>query len=182
MRIVLCLALIIVCVFPNTGLAGWYNMEGESVPDSLDRKSIDGFGAFLLLTDEEEDVFRRWNIPSLVFDVNKTETIEKGKTITSLIFFSGCEEDAKGNCSIVANYKIWQPDGKLYGDIPDTEVWMNKPRPPGKTLGLTVQYIKIRIEPNDQLGKYIVDAEVTDLNKKVKLSLRSSFKAIESSR
>ena len=179
MKNALCLALLLVCLLPNIGLAGWNNMKGKPVPDASDRKATDGFGAVLVLTDKEEDVFKRWEIPSLVFDVTTTETIEKGKTITSLIFFSGCKEDAKGNCNVVANYKIWQPDGKLYCDLPGIEVWIDKPRPPDKILGLTIQYVKIRIEQKDQLGKYMVDAEVVDLNKNVKLLLHSSFEAVE---
>jgi hypothetical protein len=173
------LILVLIFLLPNTGLAVWYDMKGQPVPDTSYRKAFDGFGASLLLTDKDEDVFKRWDSPSLVFEVPTTSTIEKGMAITPLIFFTGCKEDAKGNCNVVANYKIWQPDGNLYGELPQMEVWINKPAPPAKILGLSVQYVKIIIEPKDQRGQYIVDAEVIDLNKKVKLLLRSSFTVVE---
>jgi hypothetical protein len=179
MKRVFCLVLFLVCFLPIMGQSVWYDTKGHPVPDTPYRKAAEGFGASLLLTNKEENVFKRWDLPSVVFEVPTTETIERGMAITPLIFFSCCKQDAKGNCNVVANYKIWQPDGKLYGELPGTEVWVNKPGPPDKILGLTSQYIKIIIEPKDQLGKYTVDAEVIDLNKKVKLLLRSTFSVVK---
>lgn len=179
MRIIYLLFLVLFPLLSNTCLAGWHDMKGNPVPDTSYRKFIDGFGASLLLTDKDDDVIKRWDIPSLAFNVPTIDTIEKGVPITPLIFFAGCKKDAKGNCNVVASYKIWQPDGKLYGELPDMEVWRDKPAPLDKMLGLTVQYVKIIIEPKDPYGKYIVDAEVFDLNRKVKLLLQSSFTVVE---
>jgi hypothetical protein len=160
-------------------ITGWHDMEGKALPDTSYRKFSDGFGAELLFTDQDEDVFKRWNIPSYVFEMPSTNKIEKGKIITALIIFSGCAKDAKGNCNVIANYKFWQPDGKLYGDIPKVEVWVDKPAPLYKSLGLSTGNIRIRIEPHEPIGKYTVDAEVIDLNKKVTLLLRSDFLVVE---
>jgi hypothetical protein len=170
------LALVLVFLLPTAGeTSGWYDINGQPVPDTSYRKAVDGFGASLLLTDKAEDVFKRWETPSFVFEVPSIEKIKKGVAITPLIFFQGCKSDATGNCNIIANIKIWQPDGKLYGDLPRIEIWRNKPQPPAKKLGLGIQNVDIIIEPQDQLGKYRVDAEVIDLNKNVKVFLHSTF-------
>jgi hypothetical protein len=92
------------------------------------------------------------------------------------IFFGGFAADAKGNCNLIANYKMWNPDGNLFHEMTNTRVWVNKPRPKEGSLELTDQYIKI--QPTS-FGKYTVEAEVVDLNQNVKLLLTYSFESIE---
>ena len=157
----------------------WKDREGNFIPDTSYRKSSNNFGAVLLFTDKDEDVFKRWEIPSPGFEIPSTDKIEKGKIITALILFGGCARDAKGNCNVIANYRIWRPDGKLDGDIPKVDICVDKPAPPEKSLGLAAANIRIIIEPHEPGGKYTVDAEVIDLNKKVTLQLRSEFVAVE---
>ena len=59
------------------------------------------------------------------------------------------------------------------------EVWDQKPAPPGKSLELSVQYLKVVIEPKDQLGKYMVFSQVRDNNSGTVLQLNAPFVAVK---
>lgn len=62
------------------------------------------------------------------------------------------------------------------------EVWESKPAPRGKALELSVQYLKVRIEPKDQLGRYVIYAQVRDNNTEKVLQLQSPFTATKGSK
>lgn len=179
MRKILSFVLVCVLVAPLFSIAGWIDREGKPLPDAPDRKSIGDFGAWLVLTDKESEAFSRWDTPSEGVYLNSTEKIERGKILTALIIFSGCGADKAGNCDLVVKFKIVQPDGKTYADLPYQEVWVGKPVPPNKSLGMSVGYIRVIIEPGEPLGKYKVHAYVHDKNLNKTIELLSMFEAVE---
>lgn len=160
-------------------IAGWVDRAGKPLPDAPDRKSIGDFGAWLVLTDKESETFSRWDTPSEGVYLNSIEKIERGKILTALIIFSGCGADRAGNCDLVVKFRIVQPDGKSYADLPYQEAWVGKPVPPNKSLGMSVGYIRIIIEPGEPLGKYKVLANVYDRNLNKTIELLNVFEAVE---
>jgi len=164
---------------PLPSIAGWVDREGKPLPDAPDRKSNGDFGVWLVLTDKESEAFARWDTSSEGVYLSSTEKVERGKILTALIIFSGCGTDKAGNCDLVVRFKIVQPDGKIYADLPYQEAWVGKPVPPNKSLGMSVGYIRVIIEPNEPLGKYKVLAYVHDKNLNKAIELLSVFEAIE---
>lgn len=154
-------------------------MQGNPIPDEPQIKSVGDFGAQLILTDKAEENLERWNTPSEIVKFSTTEIIKKGQSITALVVFSGCGVNEKGNCNLIGRYRIYQPDGKVYADLPYQEIWVDKPVPPNRTLGLSVSYFKVIIEPHEQLGRYMVQAEVVDRIKNISLDLETTFEATE---
>jgi len=170
-------SLILITLLPTVALAGWINKQGEALPDSDNRKAVGNFGAQLIFVGNENQLFKSWATPSETVDVKTINTVKVGEAINAFIVFSGCKEDQKNNCSVSMRFRVIQPDGKIYADTPPMEVWEDKPSPPGKTLELSVQYLKVTIEPKDQLGKYVVYAQVRDNNTGTVLQLQSPFTA-----
>lgn len=76
---------------------------------------------------------------------------------------------------------VYQPDGTVYSKLPIMEVWSNKPVPPNRSLGLSVEYLRVRIEPHEPLGKYTIKATIMDKNSGKIMELSSYFRAIKSS-
>ena len=159
-------------------VAGWIDREGNPLPDTESRKSIGEFGAHLILTDKEHEAFQHWNIPSAVVDLSTTDEIKRNDFISALIIFSGCSANKEGNCNLIVKFRIVQPDGSIYADLPIQEAWVNKPAP-GKSLQMSVGYVEVRIEDDEPLGVYQVFADVTDQNSGKAISLSSKFKALE---
>ena len=57
------------------------------------------------------------------------------------------------------------------------EVWHAKMPPPNRSLQLSVDYLKVIVEPHEQRGKYVVDAEVWDNNAGSTVRLQKVFTA-----
>jgi hypothetical protein len=58
-------------------------------------------------------------------------------------------------------------------------VWAGKPIPPKGTIELSVAYLKIVIENHEPLGKYRVEAVVTDKLGKDSVVLANDFTVVE---
>ena len=74
---------------------------------------------------------------------------------------------------------VYQPDGKIYSKLPVMEIWSGKPAPPNRTLGLSVEYMRIMIEQGEQLGKYKIDTKVIDKISGNSMILTSHFIVVE---
>ena len=171
---------IIICllVFPTLVISGLQDRDGNPLPETHDRKSSGDFGAWLILTAKEKETIEVWNIPSEWVNIDTEETYKRNEFVTALVVFSGCRENGSGHCNLVVKFKILQPGGKVYADIPAQEAWTGKPSP-GKAVQMSVSYVKIRIENHEPLGTYEVLADVIDSNLRETLSLSSKFEVIE---
>ena len=159
--------------------AEWINRAGEPLPDSDARKAVGAFGAQLIFVGDEGELFRRWNTPSESVNVETADTVRVNEDINAFVVFGGCARDAAGNCSVAMRFEVLRPDGAVYARTPPMEVWHGKPAPRGRSLGLSVEYLKIVIEPGDQLGNYEVRAWVRDNHSGNVLKLRGPFHAVE---
>ena len=172
--IVLCILL----VLPLLSVAGWLDQSGNPLPDTDARKSIGKLGVNLLLTNKEKEAQNKSKAPSSGGNPDTIDKIKRNEFITALLLFSGCGVDEKGNCDLLVKYKILQPDGKVYADIPVQKAWAGKP-PADNDLQVSKAYIKIRIENKEPLGVYQVMADVVDKVSGESLSLLTKFEAIE---
>jgi hypothetical protein len=169
--------LVFLLLLPAVASADWIDKQGESFPDSDNRKTIGTFGAQLLLIADEQQLFKHWTTPSEIVNVKTIDSVWVNETINAVVVFSGCKASRRGNCNVIMRFRVIQPDGKVYADVPPIEGWQDKPAPSGKSQELGVQYLKVRIEPKDQAGRYVVYAQVRDNNTGAVLHLRSPFTA-----
>jgi len=159
--------------------AGWINKQGVSLPDSEDRKAIGDFGAQLVLVTDDQALFKTWATPSETVNLNTVESVTINQPISAFVIFSGCKATAKGQCSVSMRFRVIQPDGKIYSETPAMEVWHDKPAPRARGLELSVQYLKIIVEPHEQRGRYTIQAQVRDDNSGAVLSLQKVFSATD---
>lgn len=172
----------IALLFPAFGYcANWIDKSGKTVADQDDMKSSENFIAHLILTTKEDLLLKNWQTPSHTVKVDTSKEVERNKPISSFIIFGGCKVDSKGNCNLVAKFTIYQPDGKTYADIPETEVWVDKPVPPNRNIELGLAHINLVVEDGEPLGKYNVEAIITDKNDGKSVILHSHFLVKEAS-
>lgn len=165
-------------LIPVSAQATWINKKGgESLPETDARKSASGFNAEMIFVENERTLFAGWLAPAASVNVSTTNTTVIGKGMSAFIIFGGCKPDSSGNCNVTMQFRVVRPDGKTYAESPDMEVWNNKPAPKAKSLELSIEYMKIIIEPKDQLGDYIVYANVKDENAGTSLQLKAPFRA-----
>ena len=161
--------------------AGWVDKQGNPIPDSSNMKSVGDLVAQLVITDNEAQVLKNWGTPSQSVYFPTADKIERNKIITAFIVFGGCSVDSSGNCDLRMQITVYQPDGKIYSQLPVMEVWSGKPVPPNRSLGLSVEYMRVLIEPGEQLGKYKIDTKVIDKISGNSMMLKSHFTAVEAS-
>ena len=155
----------------------WNTLGGVPIPNSDNQKSGGSFGAQLILTNDHSELTKKWNVPSEGVNIDTSNTVRRNESISAFIVFTGCRETENGDCQLVVEYTVLQPDGKLYSQTPKMEVWYNKPKPDNGSLQLSVDYLKVIFEAGEQVGRYNLSAEVTDLISGEVLALKSSFTA-----
>jgi hypothetical protein len=79
-----------------------------------------------------------------------------------LLVFYGCKANEKGNYVAEVDYRIVKPDGSVYTEIKDTELWKNKPAMPEGQLGLAVDRVGLIAELGDPVGVYTVELVISD--------------------
>jgi len=166
-------------LFSSVTNAAWVDKKGNVIPDSDSMKAVGDLIAQLIITDNEAQVLKNWNTPSQGVYFPTADKIEKNKIITMFIVFGACAVDADGNCDLKMQITVYQPNGTIYAKLPIYEVWSGKPVPPDKSLGLSVDYLRVIIEPHEPLGKYKVDVKVIDNISGNNMLLTSHFTAVE---
>lgn len=168
------------CLVGSNAHAGWSDRQGKPLADVEDRKAKGSFGAQLIFTTDEQGLFKKWATPSEGVNINNVESVEINKPISAFVIFVGCKPTSSGNCNVSMRFRVLQPDGKVYSETPAMEVWQDKPAPPGHSLELSVQYLKVIVEPHEQRGRYIVQTQVRDDNTGAVIDLQKSFTAVDS--
>ena len=155
---------------------GWLQ-NGMPTPDSDNIKSKNGFGVQTWIINDES-FFDDWNkpeTPNLTF----TETAIRNEKVFIIFLFinPGLDEASKAN--VVADVLIKSPDGKIYGEFTDLEIWQRIYDTPRNSIQLGVAHLGLVIEDGEQLGSYKIEAEVKDRIKNISLKLKTEFTAKE---
>ena len=79
-------------------------------------------------------------------------------------------------------FKVTQPDGKVYAETLPMEVWRGRAAPPEWGLEASVDYLKIIVEPDEQRGIYTVMVTVTDQTSGKTIVLKKQFSATDGKR
>jgi hypothetical protein len=159
--------------------AQWIDKQGNRLADTDDRKAIGRFGAEIVFTTDAEVLEERWRTPSETVNIDSVDNVRINEPIYAFVVFSGCKPRVAGTCNVSMSFRVLRPDGKVYADTPSMEVWQDKQAPPGRALALSVQYLRVRIEPHEQLGRYTVEVQVRDENSGKIIALKKRFGAAD---
>jgi len=174
------ITLLLACLLASNAQAGWIDKQGKPLPEAEDRKANGALGAQLIFTTNEEALFKKWATPSESVYFDTVERVEINQPVSAFVVFFGCKTNLSGNCNVSMRFRVIQPDGKVYSETPAMEVWHDKPAPTGRSLGLSVDYLKVVVEPHEQRGRYTVMAQVRDDNAGTVLNLQKTFTADDS--
>lgn len=156
----------------------WYK-DGKPAESTSFQGASGDFGAMILMTTDSQKALENWSMPSPGVHILEAETVEKGKPIEALVLFSGCTANKKDHCVAEVDYQVVKPDGSIYAEYKNTELWRNKPALPVGRLGLAVDRVGLITEPSDPVGKYKIRCIVRDLVSGAEFSIYSSFDVVE---
>ena len=171
------LLVVAACTFPSTCMAEWIERSGEKLPDTAFRKSEGAFSSWLVLVPNDRTLYTDWQKPGASVQISETGQVRIDEPISAFVVFSGCMADAVGNCDVRMRFRVLAPDGSVYTESPSMEVWQGKKAPNAQLLELSVGYLKVAIEPHEQLGNYQVEVQVKDLVSGKVLLLQKPFRA-----
>jgi len=163
----------------STALVAQWNQGGAPVPDTSWHKSDGDFGAMLILTDKPDEFFAAWETDTPGVPISETETVRRGSPVMGVVVFTGCAPNEKGLCDATVVYTLLKPDGTVYGSPHEAELWIGKQPPPRNLIQLSLGNLGVVIEPEDPLGRYLMQAEVRDRVSGKTLRLERHFEAVE---
>lgn len=159
----------LLAIVPAGVWAEFMTPDGKTIADTAYRKSVNNFGAQLVITNKEDMLLESWNAPLEGIYLPTADQIQKGETITALIAFKGCAQNKNGDCELSYKIKILRPDGALFADLPS-----DRPNPKEDYSGLNVGYIRLIVRPYNQTGTYTFVADVQDHVSGTNFSLTNS--------
>jgi hypothetical protein len=138
---------------------GWY-VDGVRVADESWRGHDGPFLATLILTDDPKSVYDFWNTKPGNVPVPSITSIAPDTSVEAVVFFVGCEPDPQGNCGVWGTATVISPNGSLLADRVEVPLWVGRPPPPGRALGISEHGIGMS---NESLpGSYVFHMVVTD--------------------
>ncbi len=137
---------------------------GRIVPDTPWQRHDHDFGAMLLLTKKPEAFLDQWDRPSSPSykpNISDTNEAVRGDLVAVFILFVNCAANPEGTCGAEVDYRVVKPDGSTYAEHKGATVWRSPP-PPANSLQVAQDQLYMKVEPEDPLGAYRVEATVRD--------------------
>jgi hypothetical protein len=174
MKIVTALMTLLLLGGVTVATAQWQKEGGERIPDSADRKSVNGFGGHLLIVENPQAFVEEWQKPETP-RIDPVSQVKRGVQLGAFVLFAGCKPDAQNQCNSEVDYTIYKPDGTIYGERKAQPLW-KETAPPQGIIQLSSAILGIRMEEKDPVGDYRVKAKVVDLNAKISFELETKLR------
>lgn len=154
---------------------GWNDQQGNVVPNTESRASVDGFAGSLLVT-PDADWREKWDTPSNTTPhFNEAKVVAKGKKIFLLTFFSNPQLSDDGRADVLCDIDIVRPDGRTSSHQMDLVCFQGKIAGNPNNIYLSSPVVAFSGDPDDPVGVWVVRVALKDQHRHVVLPLRSSF-------
>jgi hypothetical protein len=155
----------------------WRDEDGKAVPNTDNKKTINGFGAQLLITDNL-DFYDDWEEPETPhISIAKTVTI--GETVIPLVIFVNPHKDDDNCINVTCDVTITQPDGTIAQELPNIPCGSGVFEAPQYNLQLSQSELRWSAENNDPPGEWNFTAIVKDHNRGIEIPLSTTIEIIE---
>lgn len=159
------------------GNLGWHRTDGTQAPNTNERKSINGFGAWLILTSDItwQDKFKV--SPNKSVKLSQSAQIKVGEQLTFIVLYINPMLDLNGAIKLTCDLSILNPAGNVMtvmdGHSCESGKLAGKYENVRRALAVT-----ITAEEGDPLGSWKVNATVRDNNSGTEISLNNSFELV----
>ena len=179
LKILPILLLLISCICSSNDDFHWRLSNGEKAPNRENQKSINGFGAWLVVT-PDKDWEDKWNTPrENVPHFSEARDVKLGQELTILPFFANPKLDKNLNLEILCDIKVQKPDGTY--SINERNIICAKGLLNGDpwSIFLTQTVLKYVGEEGDLFGTWTVFFEINDSVRNVTVPLQTSFNLVK---
>lgn len=157
------------------GQQGWRDQLGQASTNTDSRKSIDGFGGWLMVT-PDADWKSKWETPAdTVPSFGVAHTVARGKQLFVLIFFANPKLDGSNAADISCDIDILKPDGKSSFHQTGMVCFKGVIHEPAAHTFLSQAVIGWTGDATDQSGTWVVHVTLKDNLRQVTMPLQRSF-------
>jgi hypothetical protein len=175
MKIRSALLLLAMLALPAFAQEGWRDATKQPVPNAEFRKSVDGFGGWLLVT-SDADWKAKWDTPSdTVPHFTEATHVARGKQVFVLIFFANPLLDQNQMGDVSCDIELVRPDGTTSMHQTDETCFKGTLRESPKHLFLAAPVIGFTGDPGDPAGAWVVHVSLKDNVRHAVVPLRTSF-------
>lgn len=154
---------------------GWRAADGTPASNSDARKSVNGFGGWLVIT-SDADWLAKWKTPPKTIPrFNGVKAVAHGNKIFGLILFSNPLPDADGNADVTCDLEVVKPDGSSAYQQTDAACFKGKLKGNRYNVHLAAPVIGFVGDPGDPSGKWQIRVVLKDDNRNVELPLKATF-------
>ena len=158
----------------NVMVSAQWKKGDEKVEDTLERKSVNGFGGHLIIVEDPHGFIKEWLKPETP-KIKPVADVKRGELIGAFVLFAGCKPNSEGICNAEVDYVVLKPDGSVYAERKGQPLWKEQ-APPAQNIQLSNAILGMRMEPQDPSGEYKVKAKVSDLNASISFDLETTFR------
>jgi len=169
---------IVLRLAPQSSAEGWHDEKGNPEASTDDRKSVGGFGGWVLVT-SDSNWKEKWETPSSTTPHFTTiKNVQRGKQIFVLTFFANPQLTAEGKARVTCDIDVIRPDGTPSTHQEDVICFDGTLKDPRLTY-LSGPVIGFVGDPGDPSGKWLVRIRLKDDVRHVALSLKTSFELLD---
>jgi|SRR5580658_1120103 hypothetical protein len=153
----------------------WLGTDGKPIPDEDARRSVGGFGGWLVVT-PDADWEKKWDTPSDTMPAFTTaEKVHRGQTLSILIFYANPQVDSHSSISVSCDFRVTRPNGTRSIDAKHMRCASGPIAGEPTALRLSNQLLKFIGEAGDPLGKWTVEVTLHDEHAKLTVPLETEF-------
>jgi hypothetical protein len=142
------------------GCAGASEAEDRPVAGESWRRQDGPFLAELVLAHGARALFETWSARPGVAPLESPVRAVAGARIETVVYFAGCQPGGDGHCSVWGRATLERSDGRVLARAVEVPLSVDRPPPPGDTLGMSEHGIGLVVE--DFAGSYTFRVVVTD--------------------
>jgi hypothetical protein len=169
------MALLALLVLPSLAQEGWKNEKGQPTSDTESRRSVNGFGGWLLVT-PDADWQAKWQTPSSTVPRFKEATsVAIGKQVFILTFLANPLLNTSGEADVSCDIDVVRPNGTTQLHQVDAPCFKGAIHEPPQHLFLSMAVLAFTGDPDDPLGPWVVKVTLKDNVRHAAVPLRTSF-------
>ena len=166
---------IAIAIWSSQATAQWRTKSGDTVPESEQVKSIDGFAAMLILT-SDANWMDEWNTPTAHEpSFTSSKEVSLGGELHVLTVLSNPKLDPQKNADVTCDFQVQRPDGSYSIDVKGMDCFKTRLESEPKNLYMTSATLKFVSESSDQKGTYKIVVTLYDKNRGVSITLSDAF-------
>lgn len=167
--------LLLLSVTTQAETGGWVTRDGKTVPNSDARKSINGFGGWLIVT-PDSDWEAKWNTPpETIPNFSEAKNVSYGEKLTILTFYINPKTNDNGELNVLCDIIVTRPDGSSSASANGVKCAAGKLQGSPRNVRLTSAVINYIGEEGDPPGKWSVEVRLTDKVRGTSIPLKTHF-------